>query len=342
MASIMGWDIGGVNIKAARLIPGGPPRVALEPFELQRAPRRLGPTLAAIAGALGSDPDDHHAVTMTAELSQFFRTKREGVEFVLDAVEGCFGSARVHVFGTDGAFHLPAAARAHPLEIAAANWLATARLVAQVVETCLLVDIGSTTADIIPIVRGEVVATGRTDPDRLASGELLYTGALRTPVEAVVHRVPFRGGMAGVSTEGFALMGDVHVWLGALSPEHYTVPTPDGRPASRDFAGERLARVVCGDRALVSDTDVDAIARAIAAAQTALVVEAIGRVHARHAAITTAVVTGLGDFIASRAGQQAGLSVTRLADRMGEAAAVAAPATAVATLLEQALARVGG
>jgi len=341
MASIMGWDIGGVNIKAARLIPGGPPRVALEPFELQRAPKRLSPTLAATAHSLGSDPDDYHAVTMTAELSQFFRTKREGVEFVLEAVEACFGSARVHVFGTDGTFHRPAAARVHPLEIAAANWLATARLVAQFVETCLLIDIGSTTADITPIVRREVVATGRTDPDRLASGELLYTGALRTPAEAVVHRVPLRGGMAAVSAEGFALMGDVHVWLGALSPKHYTVPTPDGRPAARSFAGERLTRVVCGDSELLSDADVDAIAQAIAAAQTALVVEAIGQVHARHPAITTAVVTGLGDFIASRAARQARLSVTRLADRMGEAAALAAPATAVATLLQQALARVG-
>jgi uncharacterized hydantoinase/oxoprolinase family protein len=147
--------------------------------------------------------------------------------------------------------------------------------------------------------------------------------------------------MAGVSAEGFALMGDVHVWLGALSPKHYTVPTPDGRPAARSFAGERLTRVVCGDSELLSDADVDAIAQAIAAAQTALVVEAIGQVHARHPAITTAVVTGLGDFIASRAARQARLSVTRLADRMGEAAALAAPATAVATLLQQALAKVG-
>jgi probable H4MPT-linked C1 transfer pathway protein len=339
MASIMGWDIGGVNIKAARLTPGRPARVALEPFELQRAPARLGPTLARIAGTLGSDPDDHHAVTMTAELSQFFRTKREGVEFVVEVAEGCFGSARVHLFGTDGSFHSPAEARARPLEIAAANWLATAQLVAQVVETCLLIDIGSTTTDLIPIVRGEVVAAGRTDPDRLASGELVYTGAVRTPAEAVAHTVPLRGATTGVSAERFALMGDVHVWLGELSAEHYTVPTPDGRPATRSFAGERLARVVCGDRELLSDADIDAIARALASAQTRLVLEAMGRVLARHPVITTGAVTGLGDFMASRAAKEAGLSVTRLADRIGEAAAVAAPATAVATLLEQALAR---
>src|ERR1041385_9528772 len=110
MASIMGWDIGGVNIKAARLARGGPARVALEAFELQRAPARLCPTLAGIAAMLESHPDDYHALTMTAALSQFFRTKREGVEFVLEAAEGCFGGARLHLFGTDGAFHSAAEA----------------------------------------------------------------------------------------------------------------------------------------------------------------------------------------------------------------------------------------
>jgi len=99
--------------------------------------------------------------------------------------------------------------------------------------------------------------------------------------------------------------------------------------------------VVCGDRELLSDADVDAIARALANAQVRLVLDAIGRVRARYSAITTAVVTGLGDFIATRAARQAGLSVTRLADQLGEAAAVAAPATAVATLLEQTFTRAG-
>jgi (4-(4-[2-(gamma-L-glutamylamino)ethyl]phenoxymethyl)furan-2-yl)methanamine synthase len=338
MASIMGWDIGGVNIKAARLTPGERARVALEPFELQRAPAHLSEVLAGVARGLGGDRDDHHAVTMTAELSQFFRTKREGVDFVLNALEASIPSERLHVFGTDGQFHPPAEARLRPLDAAASNWLATARLVAQTVETCLLLDIGSTTTDIIPIVSGHVVASGRTDPDRLASGELVYTGALRTSTEAVARQVPFRGAVAGVSAEGFATMGDVHVWLGALPPERYTIPTPDGRPATRSYAGERLARVVCGDCEMLSDGDVDAIALALADAQVTSLVEAIHRLIARHPTITAAVVTGLGDFIADKAAQQCGLSVARLADRLGEAVALVVPAVAVATLLKQALA----
>ena len=146
----------------------------------------------------------------------------------------------------------------------------------------ILVDVGSTTTDIIPISRGEVVALGRTDPDRLASGELVYTGALRTPVEAVVRRVPLGTAAASVSAEGFALTGDVHLWLGRLPAEDYTVNTPDGRPASREFAGERLARVVCADRDMLAEEDIDRLAGAVAEAQLEDVARAISRVRDRH------------------------------------------------------------
>jgi len=335
MSSIIGWDIGGVNIKAARLMEGGGVRVALEPFELQRAPERLAPTLAAVAAGLGCSGAERHAVTMTAELSQFFRTKREGVNFVLSALATVFPADRLRVFGTDGRFHTVDDARRQPLCAAAANWMATASVVVQTAPTCLLVDVGSTTTDVIPLVDGAVAASGRTDPERLATGELIYTGALRTPTEAVARQVPFRGAAAGVSAEGFAIMGDVYVWLGTLAAEDYIVPAPDGRPASRTFAGERLARVVCADREMLADADVDAIAGALAEAQAAAVAEAIRRVVARHPGITTAVVTGLGDFIAASAASQAGLAVTRLAERLGDAAARTAPAVAVALLLAQ-------
>lgn len=333
MGSIVGWDIGGVNIKAARLVARALPQTVLEPFELQRAPARLAPMLASIASRLDAQPDDRHAVTMTAELSQYFRTKREGVEFVLDAVETALGGGDVHVFGTDGRFRSADQSRANPLRVASANWAATAHFVARTMRTCLLIDIGSTSTDIIPIVEGAVVANGCTDPERLASGELVYTGALRTPTEAVAHDVPFRGARAGVSAESFATMGDVHLWLGSLAPEDYTIPTPDGRPATRTYAGERLARVVCGDRELLTDADIDALAAELAAAQATRIATAIQRVRLRYPQIEEAVVTGLGDFVAGRAAARAGLGHVRLADRLGEAAARAAPAAAVAILL---------
>jgi probable H4MPT-linked C1 transfer pathway protein len=331
----IGWDIGGVNTKVARVESGALLYARSHPYELQRDPLALAPLLRSLANAVGAPADDHHAVTMTAELSQMFRTKREGVAFVLDAVTKAFPSANLHVFTVDGRFVSPADALSAPLAVAASNWAATASIVALDHPNALLIDIGTTTTDIIPIVHGRVAALGTTDPARLASGELVYTGALRTPVEAIAQHVPFGASLAAVSAESFALVGDVHVWRGDLAPDDYSVTAPDGRPASRDYAGERIARVVCADREMLDDQEISAIADAVADAQVAHICRAVARVRERHQMLRTAVVTGLGSFIATRAARRAGLSVIHLGDALGADGARCAPAAAVALLLER-------
>jgi probable H4MPT-linked C1 transfer pathway protein len=332
----LGWDIGGVNIKVARVADGSVLSARSHPFELQRAPDSLVALLRTLAAEIEASADARHAVTMTAELSQMFRTKRDGVSFVLGAVQAAFPHCDIHVFTVDGRFVDAASAMDDPLAVAAANWAATARIVAQTHADGLLIDIGTTTTDLIPIVGGRVVAHGRTDPDRLASGELVYSGAVRTPVEAITSHVPLDGRTAGVSAEAFALAGDVHVWRGRLAPEDYSAATPDGRPATREFVRERLARIVCADREMLDDAAISAIANAVADAQVARVVDEIRRGLSRHDSLKVAIVTGVGAFIAEEAASIAGLEVVPLARELGDGAARCAPAAAVALLLENA------
>jgi len=333
--STVGWDIGGVNTKAARVVGGAVRAVCARPYELQRDPRALAPLLRELCAELGAAPSERHAVTMTAELSQMFRTKREGVTFVLDAVDAAFPSGEIHVFTVEGEFVSASQARLEPLRVAAANWAATAQQVSASHRDVLLIDIGSTSTDIIPIVDGRVAAEGLTDPARLASGELVYTGAVRTPAEAMASHVPLHGRMAGVSAEAFALAGDVHVWRGDLLSSDYTSPTPDGRPPARLFSGERLARVVCADREMLDEGAISVIADALADAQVERIAAAIARVVSGHPSLRTAVVTGLGAFIGARAARAAGLDVVLLAESLGDAAARCAPAASVALLLER-------
>jgi probable H4MPT-linked C1 transfer pathway protein len=337
LTPVIGWDIGGVNTKAALVIGGMVQTTVTRPFELQKDPDALSRLLVDIAHTLTRDTPQAHGVTMTAELSQMFLTKRDGVRFVLDAVERAFAGACVRVYTTNGTFVATDAARSEPLLVAAANWVATAELVGRDHPDALLIDIGTTTTDVIPIANGRVIASGRTDPERLASGELVYTGVVRTPVEAIVRTVPLDGQPARVSAEGFALAGDVHVWLGALRPDDYEAATPDRRPPSRACAGTRLARVVCADREILDDTAITAIASAVADAQLASIVAAIRQVVGHHPAIATAVVSGLGAFAGAQAAMVAGLQVTALADRLGASGSRSAPATAVALLLEEEL-----
>ncbi|HEX6535754.1 MAG TPA: hydantoinase/oxoprolinase family protein [Gemmatimonadaceae bacterium] len=335
--AIVGWDIGGVNVKGALVRSGRVLSATTHPFEVQRAPDQLSALLKRLAADLGAPEDAHHAITMTAELSQLFRAKRDGVSWVIGAVLGAFPSARVLVYAVGGAFLEPAVACARPLDVAASNWYATAAMIAQKWRDCVLVDVGTTTCDVIPIAGGGVAALGRNDPERLLSGELVYLGAVRTPVEAIVHEVPWRGGMAGVSAEGFALAGDVHVWRGDLDPADFAVPTPDGRPATREFARERLARVICADVEMVDDGVIDAIAEHVARVQVERVAAALARVRERHAAHAPGAViaAGLGAFIALRAAARLGVPAVSLADTLGADAARAAPAAAVALLLER-------
>ena len=335
--TVIGWDIGGVNTKAARVAGDVALAARNEPFEIQRAPTTLAARLQGIAAALGADGSEAHAITMTAELSQCFRTKRDGVAFVLDAVEHAFPHSPIHVYTVDDRFLDVAEARDAPLLVAASNWAATAALVATLVSDAILVDVGTTTTDIIPIVAKRVAALGHSDPERLLSGELLYLGAVRTPVEAIAHRVPLHDGLAGVSAESFALSGDIHVWRGELAPEGYTTPTPDSRPTTRDFAGERIARVVCADRDLLDDSDIDRIAAFVADTMIARIAASITRVRERHPHLTTAVIAGHGAFLARAAARRAGLHIASddLISAGSPRTAGAEAAFAVARLLDR-------
>ena len=196
-------DIGGANTKAARL-QGASLRTVSRPFEVWRDREALVTVLREVAAEAGAA--DAVAITMTAELSDAFRTKREGVEFVLDAAQAALGELRV--LTVDGELVPAAEARARPWDVAAANWVATALAVAGTYPDALLIDVGSTTTDVIAVVGGRVAASGRNDLERLQAGELVYTGVLRTNLAAIAREVPVRGGWCPVASEFFAISAD--------------------------------------------------------------------------------------------------------------------------------------
>ena len=334
---VIGWDIGGSNTKVCRVEGGQVVKAVSRPFEVKDAPDQLPALLRELAAEAASDSTiSAHAVTMTAELSRNFLTKREGVEHVLDAVRTAFPPPTpVFVFTLPGQMVPIGEAAFRPMSVASANWMATALLVAETVPDALLIDVGSTTTDIVPIVAGHVVNEGRNDPERLASGELLYTGALRTPVEGIAHEVGIANLTYGVAAEGFATSGDVYVWLGDLLPDAYQGPTADGRPADRLFAAERLRRALCADRDLMPASGVQMFAQALADAQVARLAASIARVRSRHSSITRAVVVGVGAFVAARAARAAGLELEDALDGRESMASRCAPAAAVAVLLER-------
>jgi (4-(4-[2-(gamma-L-glutamylamino)ethyl]phenoxymethyl)furan-2-yl)methanamine synthase len=218
-------------------------------------------------------------------------------------------------------------ARTRPWDVAAANWIATALSVAGAHDDALLIDVGSTTADIVPIADGRVAATGHNDLERLLAGELVYTGVLRTNLAAIAPRVPVRGVWCPVASEYFAISADVHLVLHHLTPEGYDCPTPDGRPATVPFARERIARLVCADVEQLDVDEIDAIAAFLHGEQLRRLEEAARRVERPLPPAAPVVAVGSGAFLGREV-------ATRLERPIaGAPAAAAGPAAALATLL---------
>lgn len=332
----LGLDIGGANLKAADARGFAVSR----PFAIWRGPDRLTEELQSL---LADAPlHDRLAVTMTAELADCFETKSQGVNAVIDAVVAAASDREAVVYATSGEFLPPATARQRPLEVAASNWHALAALAARFCgATGVVIDIGSTTADLIPIVDGRPQALGATDPERLQSGELVYTGVERTPIAAIVTRLPWRGAPCRIATELFATAVDAYLLLGEFPAEPHNRDTADGRPRTIEAAQGRLARMVCADAATYSPADAVVAAQAIRAAQLSQLACALAQIIRRFAAPPeTLILSGHGEFLAQRLVDEFPWSgrpprVLSLNRELGPARARCAPAYAVAVLAEE-------
>jgi len=324
MVPVIGLDVGGANTKAAVVDGEMGVRIVTEPFEVWREAEAMAGVIADVVGRLGL-AGAPVALTTTAELVDVFPSKREGVLHVLGAARHALPGRRLSVMTTAGTLIGLEAARASPLECAAANWMATAMLVARSLPDAILVDCGGTTTDVIPIAAGAVAARGRTDLERLLEGELVYTGALRTNIATVVSDVPIGGRRCPVSSEVFAITADAHLLRGSLTAEQCTCTFPDNRGTSPGEVRARLARVVCADPEQLAAGDLEAIAAAVEQAQVAQIAAALERVASRLPAGVPAVAVGAGKFLARSAAERCGLAVHEyLAGNGGEVAAAGA------------------
>lgn len=336
-----GWDIGGVNIKAVRLdLRDGKIRAfqsAVRPLEIWRDRDSLPMVLRDMGKELGLHEAQRLAVTMTAELSDAFRTKREGVLYVLDAMGQAFEKSSVYPFSLDGGFLRLDEARQNPLLCAATNWLASALFIAAHHPDCILMDIGSTTTDIIPIRGGKVISEGRTDTQRLISGELVYSGVLRTNPNAVVCWVPVGGRPCRVAAENFCSMADVNLVLGHISPDEYTCPTADGRAKTIQASMDRLARLICSDGEIMHEKEIYTLARYLREKQLQQIIDALFQVLSglKDGFGLPLAVTGTGGGLAKEAAGRVGVPTIELAREWGDGALASFPALAVAKLLTE-------
>jgi (4-(4-[2-(gamma-L-glutamylamino)ethyl]phenoxymethyl)furan-2-yl)methanamine synthase len=336
--NVIGWDIGGVHLKAARAENG---RI-VKALQIA-APLRAGldPLMTAFGLAkarMGSA--DRHVVTMTAELADTFASRAEGVERIAALAARELRDAPIFLYAGRAGFIPVVRGSEHVSDVASANWHASAALVARRCRTALFIDMGSTTTDIVPVAGGELVSRGYTDAERLAAGELVYTGLVRGFVMAAAERAPFAGTWTPLINENFATLADVHRVLGSLPDGADQMATADGREKSVAASRARLARMVGRDAADADAAAWGALAGWFAEAQMRAVIDAAmlvasgGQVPPDAPVVAAGIGAGVVREIARRLGRNviAFEALIDVAPQAGEAVSHCAPAAALALL----------
>lgn len=295
----IGMDIGGANIKIASA--SGEGFEYYFPFWQKR-------DQLAESFFWGPDwltNDTRLGITMTAELADCFEHKREGVEYIVDTVVGCFPNCRPLFYQTDGGMVDAKTAKATWQLTAASNWHASASFLfsesnsSGKVSEGFLIDIGSTTTDLIPVKSHRPTLDCQTDIDRLRNRQLVYAGIGRTPIFGLLQEIQFESTTIPVAREIFATMDDVMLWLGEREESPSDCNSADGRPRTRAAAGQRLSRMVCADTDEIPEAMIDAMARQAKARFVDLVTDSLCHVMKATLSIEpNFIAAGCGGFLA--------------------------------------------
>jgi len=295
-APVFGWDVGGAHVKVSMSDRGG---VLLDVGQwacpLWQGLEHLEHTIDQVfeRWPAAKTYAAHHAVTMTGEMVDLFEDRSQGVGAIAAALGQRLGP-RVAFYAGEAGWLTRETCASGWRSVASANWLATARWLATRVANALLVDVGSTTTDIIPVANGRVVARASTDAGRLATGELVYQGVVRTPLCGIAGRVEFGGATVNVMNEWFATTADVYRLTGELAPQYDLHPSADNGPKTELASRRRIARMIGRDAHEASPAEWRAFALRWRDLQLREISANLMRVTAAHPELAAAPLVGAG------------------------------------------------
>lgn len=358
VARVLGVDVGGAHIKLADA--SGQSLALTFPMWLQAD--RLADRVRELTCQFCREHNKeftHLAVTMTGEMADCFATRRIGVEFILRNLTEALPELEHYVYCVDGNWLDSEQACRKPWDVAASNWHGLASWISRTVvpredNPRLVLDIGSTTVDVIPIANGNVATVARTDSDRLRLQQLVYTGVGRTSAAAILSSATIHGAQWPLVAELFATSDDAYITLGlthvsaAASEDALRTPvsvaeafeTADGRPRTLAHARARLARMLAEDCERLTGGEVEMLAQQMVDKQASQVAQAmaanlptVSEDHRR----PLIILSGHGSALARTALKKLSQPVDciDLSERISPTAARCAPAVAVAWLLQE-------
>lgn len=335
---VIGWDIGGAHLKAVTLDSNAEIiRCVQLSCPLWQGLQHLERGVEQVSAG---SPATHHAITMTGELVDLFANRHEGVIAIANAMARKLVSKQHYFFAGEKGFVSLDECKNNTDHIASMNWYATGSLVASQVEQALVMDIGSTTTDMMIVSEGKVCAHGKNDFARMATDELVYTGLVRTPLMALAQKIFFQGIEVGVMAEYFATTADVYRVLGELPEGADQQPAADNGAKTAHASARRLARMIGRDVESASVNEWKNLAQQFADIQLQQLQNACERQIARGLINASApmIGAGCGNFLVRKLAQKLRrpyVDFSKLADKNSEYNQIlntCAPAYSVAAL----------
>jgi uncharacterized hydantoinase/oxoprolinase family protein len=192
--SIIGFDIGGSNIKFAVITPCGEKYVARggivnAPFMSMELEHIVNQFLSGV-----QDDISHIGVITSYPVS--CGDQREGMEKIVNLFQKVMPEKPVFFIDFESRmWPLQEVISADPARFAMSNFFGSAYLGSKIRSNTVVMDTGSTSTDILLIRDNCPVAIGQDTNSigRQLTGEMTWTGVLFTPVSSLTEYVPLRG-----------------------------------------------------------------------------------------------------------------------------------------------------
>ena len=309
-----GWDIGGAHLKLA-LLSQGVLRVFQWSCPLWKGLNELVNCLTIAFNEFPVGKNIHH-ITMTGELVDIFDNRQQGVEQIINTfLRSMPNNDELKVFSDSSVVEVEQALR-HAHLTASANWLASGKVLSRHCKNALFVDMGSTTTDLLVIKDSDVCNLGITDAERLRSGELVYTGVVRSCVNTICNAMPFQEQLVPMMAENFATSADVYRILQQLPAHADSGETMDGKKKNKIASTRRLARMIGEDYKKSDDREWERAAQYISYQQQEMVSEQAKQLLLKLGNDQLIVGAGVGRFLIRQIAQQIDVPYVDFAEKI--------------------------
>ena len=148
----------------------------------------------------------YNLVTITAESCDNFKNRKHGMTEILSNCSNYIKGNILFFTNIDKYVDFETAIKS-PERLFSTNWILTSKFLNKKKDIDLIIDIGSTTTDII--FKNMNIQDNINDHMRLSNKTLLYLGVIRTPLSMMADNINYNGQDISLVNEVFATTGDI-------------------------------------------------------------------------------------------------------------------------------------